>query len=748
MGVQANALFCQVPAPAFWPQLLSLPPDAYRLEARVVQGRLSESLLARGDVSLFRDGLRVDSSTLELEVNPNRLIAPGKSVFFDGAVLLTGSDLTLDLDARTGRLVDVEFWISPPWMRSTFSPLTVYSELGFPASTYRDAPSNATEWLQLAQPFPGRGSAGVALHTGPQRIQLEDTRFTTCPVEAESWWLTARTLEIDAETGRGKARNVTLRAAGLPIFFSPYLDFPIDDRRKTGFLYPSLRQSSRTGLGVAAPFYWNQAPNRDLTFTPRFESRRGVLLETESRYLFAPLEGQLDAAYLSGDRLYGDDRYALHWRQRARLHPNLTLDIDAGTVSDGQYFEDFSTTLTERTTRTVERRLDLNYRPTKPFAGAIWQLSGRVQSYQILQDSAEKITEPYQRLPQVRLNIRSVNSAPLAWSLDTEIVHFDRRRGPTGNRLNADLRIFRRVEDWGYFVEPQLRLRHTRYALGNEASIPSSITRSVGSAQIDSGLVLTRGLNADHRQTLEPRLFYGYVPFREQDDIPLFDSDEKPFGIDRLFTLDRFSGSDRIGDTHQITTALTTRIIAETSGLERLSLTGGQLHHLSDRRVRAKPGQPTLPSGSSELFLAGRLALGAGWDAEASVFLEPSGFKRSEQSTALRYRHQRTLMNLGYRFRNQATQQLDFSVYSPLSSRTSFIGRWHFDLDAGDPLDVVAGLEYRSCCYVLRGALNRHRVGGSDQYDNAVLLQLTFSGLGRIDTGLQSLLRDVIPGYE
>jgi LPS-assembly protein len=742
--VRAGTDMCAFPPPEFWPQRLMLAPDAYRIESTVVTGRLGESLLARGDVSLFREGLRINSTELQFDVAANRLEAPGRSVFFDGAILLAGNDLELDLDSGRGQLVDVEFWVSPPWMRSTFEPLASLEELGVPATTYREAPTTPGELLQLEQPLPGRGAAIVAQHEGTRRVRLENARYTTCPEDAESWRITARSLELDAQSGRGKARNVTLRAGNLPVFFTPYLDFPIDDRRKTGFLYPSVRQSSRTGWGFTAPYYWNLAPNRDLTFTPRFESRRGVLWDTETRYLYASSQGQLDAAYLSGDRLYGDDRHSVRWRHTSALRPDLILDIDAGNVSDVQYFEDFATTFTDRTSRTVERRVNLRYAPRTPLAGATWQLSGGVQSFQILEEGVD----PYRRVPQIRLDGRSLAASPLTWTARSEIVHFDRRRGPTGNRLHTDLQLQNRVEDWGYFLEPGLRLRHTRYDLEGTPQGAGSITRTIASGQIDAGLILTRALGSEHTQTLEPRLFYGYVPFVDQNDIPLFDTAEQAFGLNQLFTLDRFSGSDRIGDTHQITTALTTRFIADTTGAEILSLSGGEVYYLSDRRVRGSPQQMPLSNGSSGPFLAGRLNLGTHWDLETNVFFNPSRLTRNEQSAGLYYRQDRRQMNLGYRFLENQTEQFDFAVHSPLGARAALIGRLNYDLDARQPLDVVAGLEYRSCCYVVRGAFTRQRIGAENLYDNAILLQLTLTGFGRFDTGLQDRLRDVIPGYE
>lgn len=743
-SLEAGTEMCAFVPPGFWPQLLTLAPDAYRIESEVVSGRLGESLLARGNVSLFRDGLRIDSNLLEFDVAANRLEAPGYSVFFDGAILLSGNELELDLDSGRGQLVDVAFWVSPPWMRSTFVPLASVAELGVPATRYRDEPATLTELLQLEQPLPGRGSAAVAQRTGRQKIRLENAGFTTCPEDAESWRISARSLELDAESGRGRARNVTLRAGQIPVFFTPYLDFPIDDRRKTGFLYPTVRQSSRTGLGFTAPFYWNLAPNRDMTFTPRFESRRGVLFDTETRYLYPSDQGELDAAFLSGDRLYGEDRYSVRWRHTSALRSDLVLDVDVGDVSDAQYFEDFATTFTDRTSRTVERRVDLRYAPRDPVAGATWQLSGRVQSFQILQEGVD----PYRRVPQIRLDATSVASTPLTWTARSEIVHFDRRQGPTGNRLHTDLQMRRRLEDWGYFLEPALRLRHTRYDLESTAPGTGSITRSMASAQVDAGLIFTRALGEKHTQTLEPRLFYGYVPFVDQNAIPLFDSAEQPFGLNQLFTLDRFSGTDRIGDTHQVTTALTTRFIADTTGTEILTLSGGEVHYLADRRVRASPAQAPLSNRSSGPFLAGRLNLGPYWDIETNVFFKPSELTRNEQSTTLYYRQDRRQINLGYRFSENEAEQFDFAAHSPLGARTALIGRVHYDLDAQRPLDVLAGLEYRSCCYIIRGAINRQRIGETDVYDNAVLLQLTLTGLGRFDTGLQDLLRDVIPGYE
>lgn len=727
------ARICPWPAPDFWPQRLALEEGHYLLLAEVAAGELGQSLWAQGEVSLFAPGLRIDTESLTFDPEQGQLSAPGRSTFFDGETRLDGSGLELDLVQGSGQMESAEFWIMAPWMRSS-APLPLPGAAPeISLLQYPDPPRTLEAFLQREDRLPRRGSAAQVIRTETGQLVLTDARYTTCPPDQESWSLRAGTLRLDPLAGRGTAQNVTLQAGTLPVLYLPYVDFPLDDRRKTGFLYPWLGYSNRTGWGMTLPFYWNWAPNRDVTLTPRVQSRRGILLETETRYLFPTTQGQWDAAFLPDDALYGDDRYALRWQQESQPHPRLRFSIDAGEVSDPDYLADFGTTLAERSDQAIERRASFSYALGEVLGEDVWQFQGRAQSFQILDTTAPT---PYRRVPELRLTGQRQDPVRPGWALDTSLTRFEHPRDIEGIRMHSDVRIRHAREDWGYFFRPELRLLYTHYQLDAPSGESLSLNRALAGFQTDAGLFFDRPLGSGMVQTLEPRLFYGVVPFRNQEAIPLLDTAERRFTERSLFTLDRFSGPDRVGDTHQLTTAVTTRFLENVSGAERLQLTGARIQYFSPRRVRGHPTDPALEESASDWVLGGQLRLNTSWEVESQWFLDASDLQqRSAQTTSIRHRTRHRQWDLNYLFRREESEQIDASVFTPLGPRVSVLGRSHFDMDQQHWVELLAGLEYRSCCYTLRAAVSHSRVDRGNSMDTALQLQLTLDGLGQFHSG-------------
>ncbi|AHE97929.1 LPS-assembly protein LptD [Thioalkalivibrio paradoxus] len=695
---------CPGPSDAFWPQLRSLEPGVIEVESDFVEAIRDRSVHARGDVRLFTDGRRVDSDWIDYDLNERMVETRGRTRVFDGDLLVEAGEGRYWLDHEQGDFSDIEYWL-----RSRRA----------------------------------RGSAAHAEQEGPGRIQLTSGSYTTCPEDDDSWWLSAGSMHLDQDSGRGHARNVTLRFRNVPVFYTPYINFPIDDRRQSGLLTPHAGYSTNSGLDVAAPWYWNIAPQYDATLTPRIQSRRGLMLETEWRYLRPWGSGIVDLAFLPNDRVAGDDRHLFRWRQQARLRPDLFLGIDATDVSDQKYFQDFGTDLFSSSTAVVERRVDLIY--DQP----AWRLTGRVQGFQSLDPSLAVADRPYQRLPQLLLQAGHSLDSGLYWSLRSELVQFDRSDSVTGTRFDLEPEVGFRHDGGGYFIEPRVSFRQTDYRLqGADPGADRSPSRTLPAVAVDGGLIFERTLDDGSLQTLEPRVFYGYVPFRNQDDLPLFDTGERDFSFDSLFTTRRFIGADRVGDTHQITTALTTRIIDPSTGTERLSLSGGQITYLDDRRVGLRPDAPPRRENRSELAAEAQALLGRNWHGRGSILFDTDRNRARLATVALSYRpDQRALVNLGYRLREGQIEQTDVSGYWPLTNRIQAIGRWNYSLREDRDLELLAGLEYRSCCYGLRVALRRYLTDFDGGYNNAIYFQLTLDGLTRFDTGLDNLLREGISGY-
>jgi LPS-assembly protein len=695
---------CPVVPEGFWPELRSLPPDVIEVEADSVDSVRRERIEARGNVQLFANDRRLDSDWIDFYTETRRVETRGRSQLFDGDLLVEAGDSWYQLDSGEGEFSDVQYWL-----RS------------------RDA----------------RGGADQAAQLAPGKIELSEARYTTCPENNESWWLSGSDIRLDQESGRGDARNVTLRFKDVPVFYTPYIQFPIDDRRMSGILMPTAAITNRHGVELAVPWYWNIAPNFDATLTPRLMEERGVMLETEWRYLRPKYDGTLDLRYLPDDREFGDDRYLIAWRQKARPIANLRTDIDINDVSDTEYFRDFGADVFSASTAFATRRATAAYDWTN------WRLRGQVEDFKSLDPNLPDGSKPYQRMPQLVLTGSQSPYPGLDLDLTSELVRFDRKDSLTATRFDVYPKAGFRWEKEGYYIEPKAGLRFTGYSLDNvEPGAETSLTRTVPDFTLDGGMFFERWLDQGMIQTLEPRIFYGYIPFRDQDALPVFDTSERSFRPDTLFNAQRFVGPDRVGDTHQITTALTSRLIDPLSGSERLTLTAGQIYYFDERKVRRNPNQDPLPSGRSELVLGAEAEFGDGWQLQSALQYDPDESEVSRGDIALSFRpNEKALFNLGYRYQQDRIEQTDISALWPLNRRVSAIGRWNYDVLEGRDLEFLAGLEYRSCCYGMRVAVRRYLLNSSGDYDNGIFFQITFRGLSQIDTGLDELLRNGIAGY-
>ena len=696
---------CPVLAPSFWPELRSLPPEVIEIEADEIEAIRGELVRARGEVRLFAEGRRLDAEAIDYRIPDQTVEALGRTRLFDGDFLVQAESGRYQIDDELGEFEDIDYWL---------------------------------------QSRGARGSADLAAQDGPGRVRLSGGSFTTCPEGKDSWWLYAGRIRLDQETGRGHGYDVRLHFKDVPIFYTPYINFPIDDRRQSGILTPSGGYSSNSGLDLAIPWYWNIAPNYDATLTPRLLSNRGLMLDTEWRYLRPRMRGQLDLAVLPNDRVADDDRYLARLQHRSSLAPGLALVVDATDVSDQNYFQDFGTSVSVTSTAVVERRADLIYnRPNV-------RMTGRLQDYKSLDPTLPPRQEPYRRLPQILLESGQSRDSGVFWDLRSELVQFDRPDSVTGLRFDLEPELGYRHDAGGYFIEPRIGLRYTGYSLDDvQPGTDRRPTRSVPHASIDGGLIFERWLGDGSLQTLEPRVFYGYVPFRDQDGIPLFDTAEREFSFDSLFTTRRFVGADRVGDTHQVTTALTSRIIDPGTGVERLSLSAGQITYLDDRRVRLRPTDPTLQETRSELAAEALARFGRSWRSQASVIFDTGRDRARLATLGVAYNpHERALLNLGYRLREDRIEQTDISGFWPLSNRIQAIGRWNYSLFDERTIELLGGFEYRSCCYGLRIAMRRYLTDSDGEYNNSIFVQLTLDGLGRLDTGLDDLLREGITGYD
>jgi LPS-assembly protein len=594
-------------------------------------------------------------------------------------------------------------------------------------------------------PRNARGAASVLEINQEGRLQLADVNYTTCPPESNDWLIEAGEIELDSKSGVGKARNVRLRFQGVPILYTPYLSFPITDARKSGVLTPEIGSSGRSGNDLRIPYYWNIAENYDATITPRLLTDRGLQIGTEFRYLLQNSDGDLEVEYLPDDNKFNDNRHQLKFEHQTLFANGWRNLIDIRDVSDNQYFEDLGGSLS------ISSITHLNRSVAFDFFGDNWSLFGRVQGFQTIDSAILPEDEPYKRLPQVFARGYWPESAlGLTYGLDTELVYFDRDVGVTGWRFNVAPQASLPIEKPGWFVIPAVLVDHTRYDLQNASPGQNEQPdRTVPISSLDAGFIFERSMNFEGRrvQTLEPRLLYVHAPFREQSDLPVFDTIVPDLNLVQLYRKNRFLGVDRIADTDQLSVGITSRIIDVDSGRELMSATIGQALYLSRQDVTL-PGESPLVSDSSDFIAEVRFLIYDNLNFDVGHQWS-GGDKGTAQSEArLQYRPQSNkILNLAYRFRRESLEQADVSWLWPLSTNWNFVGRYKFSFRDDQVLEQFYGLEYESCCWGIRLVGRRHISTRDGTQDTSIGLQLVLKGMTSVGTKADRLLEHGILGY-
>ncbi len=593
-------------------------------------------------------------------------------------------------------------------------------------------------------PRNARGTASVLEINQEGKLQLVEVSYTTCPPESNDWIIEASEIELNSRTGVGKARGVRLRFQGVPILYTPYLSFPITDARKSGVLTPEIGSTGRSGNELSIPYYWNIAENYDATISPRLLTERGLQIGTEFRYLFENSDGRLEVEYLPDDTKFDNNRHQLRFIHQTLFASGWRNQIDFRDVSDNQYFEDLGGSLSVSSITHLNRSLAFD------FFGKHWSLIGRLQEFQTIDSAILPEDEPYRRLPQIYARgYWPDNILGLTYSLDTELVYFDRNVGVTGWRLNAAPQVALPIEKPGWFVIPAAVVDHTRYDLQNTlAGQDKQPSRTVPIVSFDTGLKFERLMNSEEQrvQTLEPRLLYVHVPHREQSGLPVFDTITPDLNLVQLFRKNRFLGVDRIADMDQLSIGVTSRIIDVNTGRELMSATIGQALYLSEQNV-ILPGESPIVSDSSDYIAEIRFLvydnlnfdLGHQWGGEGGT---------AQSEARLQYRPQTNkILNLAYRFRRQSLEQGDVSWSWPLSQSWNFVGRYNFSFRDDEVLEQFYGLEYESCCWGLRLVSRRYISARDGTRDSSVALQLVLKGMTSVGTKADRLLERGILGY-
>jgi LPS-assembly protein len=694
---------CRIPSFLFVP-IADIAADETRIDAQTIASENNESLHLVGDVKLLRTEQRIEADDIVIDKSSEEISASGNVFFADSAYQIKST--SIHVDNRNNR---AEF----------------------------------EQPLFEIQQRHARGAADKIVKIDENLSRYQDLIYTSCDPEDKVWYLRAAELEIDGESGRGSATHTTFYLQDIPFLYLPYFQFPIDDRRLSGLLTPSIGYTDRTGANLVLPVYWNQAANYDMTITPAWYDQLGFQLNTENRYLFGSQSGQVDLSYLD-DRDFGDIRWFKQWRHEARLPYDVSARLLLAETSDGDFFDDFSSIAPQyNNTRHLERFLRLNR------GGDTWQSELLWQDYQTLDDNAAITVRPYNRLPRF-----TVDGEPEAWSglllapVHFEWVSFERADSVTGNRSHfvQSLRL-RSANSW-YFFEPELQLAFTKYTLEDNPD-GNSLQRTLPTLGVDSGLIFERvaGSGNQWRQTLEPRLYFLYTPYEDQDNIPGFDTSLAASTYNNLFRNNRFNGADRIGDASQVTFGLASRIFDNASGAQLLNARAGQTYYFRDRRVSLDGivEEETRSDVITEIDLWPQSTL----TLATRLVYDPQQSEFTDRDLSINYSDNGLAANLGYYFTKDELEQALVSLAYPINERWELVAKLHHSLKFDRPVQNLLGISYESCCWGLK--ILAGQTGDDDkdfaEADNSIFFEFTFKGLSQAGEDIDSQLFDAIPGY-
>ena len=687
--------------------------------AQEISGVTNASIRLRGEAVLRRPGTVLAADQIDHDQVTDQVHAEGQVRLFRDGDRFSGQSLRLSMADRTGVFTETEFVFSG-------------------------------------------GAAGQAQRIeflGERRVRLIDARYTGSEGN-QDWYLRASEVELDYENSQGVGRNAVLVFKGVPLLASPVLAFPIGDARRSGLLPPTVGFTTRGGFEYLQPYYLNLAPNYDLTLNPRLITRRGLQLGAEFRYLQPDWRGDLTVERLD-DRDYGSGRDFLAWRHHQLLAGRVGLSIDYSQASDDDYFRDFSPPLAgmaSTTTLTQSAQLNWSWGQTQAML--------RVLRYQTLQDRAALIAPPYERVPQLNLLWQGFDRNGFDLRVEGDFSAFDVSRWPmelgarpaTGNRIVFNPSAsYTWASSW-YQVTPRLSWHSAWYDTRfSGLAGRQQESRHVPIFSLDGQLFFERPAEYLGRaaiQTLEPRLYYLNVPYRNQRGLPNYESSLADFNLAQIFSDNLFTGFDRIADANQLTAALTSRWLDADSGSEIARVTVGQRTYFDAVRVAADEGAGLITEGRSDLLMSIYGVLTPRWEAEATLQYNLASDRLARSAISTRYRGAgpARVVNLSYRLQRNAQgrisqESFEVSGQWPIAQRWYGVGRFDYSALERRPIEILAGLEYDGGTWVVRGVAQRYSVARNER-TSALFLQLELNGFARLGSSPMDTLQRGIRGYE
>jgi LPS-assembly protein len=725
-----------------------------------IEGRSEEETVATGNVELRKSDILMLGDKMTYWPLEDEIEAAGKVRMLQDGVEIDTPYLRMKMSEQIGFAEQVDYHVLKEVESKFYRPAMVVATSASTNATTSGAPmmSNVPNSYglptigPLRRPSEGSGHAARADFEGENQVRLSDATYSTCKPGQPDWYLKASEIHLDYDEDVGEAKNASLWFKDVPIFYSPLASFSLNQNRKSGILHPFFSASTKNGFDFTVPYFWNIAPNYDVTFFPRYMDKRGFQLGADVQYLDYNYSGQSRFEYLPNDSIAERKRYAYQIRHQHNLGRGVSAAVNWNAVSDDLYWEDLSSRLLQTSQVQLPQQLTLGYSPSP------WlQTNMQVLRYQTLQtDPANPVARPYFLEPQ--LNI--LGYRPNVLKTDLAVIgQFSRFVNPEkveGNRFVLYPQVSLPVVHPAFQITPKMGLHITNYALENQvAGEPTSMSRTLPIFSLDSTAIFereSRFLDLDYIQTLEPRLYYVNIPYKDQSKIPVFDSGLTDFNFAQIFSENRYSGFDRVNDANQLTAAVTTRFLNANTGVERFKAMIGQRYYFSSQRVTL-PGETERNANFSSLIAAFNGLVLPKTYADAAFEYDYRRGQADRVSLGARYQPDfGKVFSASYRYTRDTltllptVEQIDFAGQWPLSSRWYAVGRFNYSLLDRQPLETIAGFEYNAGCWAVRTVVQRLDAVATEP-STTLFFQLEFNDLGTVGSNPIGLLRRTIPGY-
>ncbi|HAG62076.1 MAG: hypothetical protein CMF55_02805 [Legionellales bacterium] len=625
---------------------------------------------------------------------------------------------------------------------------------------------------------------------------LSHAVLSMCPPSDPFWKISANKMTLNQEEGHGSAYNALLHIKKIPVFYWPYFSFNLTDQRKSGFLTPSVGYSNFNGMAVGAPYYFNLAPNYDDLFVPEWLSEHGLMLKNTFRYLTRSSDGTVYISFLPYDNAFGqfkadsiasypsqteyidalDDmsntRGFVSWHQSTQLDQRWKSTVTVNYASDPYYFNDFETKDGSTWARQLLNEWNLQYSSEHWMANLLFQ---GYQTMHLISDTNSDVTNQYRRLPELDF----IGQKDQVWhnatvSMDGQMVNFVYSSDyepytyeqPTGLRVHLAPSVSYPWDFVSGYIKPTLTIDSTVYSSNLSTDNPEeerpyfSQSRTLPIIDIDSGLYFNQNFqlgDRDYTQTLEPRLFYLYVPHMDQDQYPVYDTALLPLSFNDLFSTNAYTGYDRLQNANQLSLSVSSRLLDTKTAAEKIRFQLGIINYFEPQEVCLGDSCSGLYDDISPLIGSTRFYPKKHWSTTVSAAWDVVDGYMNNASVVTRFnRNNRSVIDIGYDYihANTATNSSDsdtnlIQVGSawPVNDRWSLLGYWYYNIASDQLESYFAGAQYSTCCWATRITANRYFNYSTNDYSTGYYIELLLKGLGSAGTSASSIIANGIPSY-